>query len=56
MLNKRLILNRDNLRYKLNLFCPHCLGKLRISDLINYSYVCKKCDENFYNIEVIKDV
>lgn len=31
--------------------CPGCNKRLYISDLVNYSYVCKSCDENFYNFE-----
>lgn len=35
-----------------NKYCPHCDEKLLISDLIDYSYLCEKCDENFYSFEV----
>lgn len=31
--------------------CPHCNNKLLISDLIDYAYVCKECDENMYYTE-----
>lgn len=31
--------------------CPHCGSSLYLSDLPQYSYVCPKCDENFYNLE-----
>ena len=34
-------------------FCPRCGQKLVKSDLKSYKYLCKNCDENFYNIEVI---
>lgn len=32
--------------------CPQCSEKLKISDLIDYDYVCEDCDENFYSFEV----
>ena len=32
--------------------CPRCGRLLYHSDLIDYSYVCIHCDENFYNMEV----
>ena len=36
----------------LNEKCPDCNSNLYVSDLIDYSYLCKKCDENFYAFEV----
>lgn len=35
-----------------NIKCPDCSSNLYVSDLIDYSYLCKKCDENFYDFEV----
>ena len=32
--------------------CPHCGGRLLLSDLKQYDYVCPECDENFYEYEV----
>ena len=32
--------------------CPKCQNKLLISDLIDYTYLCDNCDENYYYIEV----
>lgn len=37
---------------KTDLQCPCCNKKILISDLINYAYVCDRCDENFYLSEV----
>ncbi|HEY0090117.1 MAG TPA: MT-A70 family methyltransferase [Candidatus Lokiarchaeia archaeon] len=31
--------------------CPKCSNKLIESDLEEYEWLCKSCDENFYNIE-----
>lgn len=35
--------------------CKNCDTSLLISDNINYSYQCEKCDENFYDFEAITD-
>lgn len=35
--------------------CPRCKQKLQASDLPNYPFVCKNCDENFYAIETKHD-
>lgn len=32
-------------------FCPRCHGKLLLSDVEQYDYVCPECDENFYSVE-----
>ncbi len=32
--------------------CLFCRNKLKVSDLIDYEYVCENCDENFYHYEV----
>lgn len=32
--------------------CLHCGGRLLLSDLKQYDYVCPECDENFYEYEV----
>ena len=32
--------------------CPKCGQPLYVNDLCAYPYVCLKCDENFYNVEV----
>ena len=37
-----------------NVRCPQCGKKLVTSDLEDYSFLCKDCDENFYSIEVSK--
>lgn len=34
--------------------CPKCDNRLIKSDLPEYKYLCKECDENFYSIEVKK--
>lgn len=34
-----------------DLQCPCCEEKVLISDLINYAYVCDRCDENYYLCE-----
>lgn len=36
---------------KTDIKCPRCGGELYISDLIGYSYLCPKCDENMYLTE-----
>lgn len=48
--NYKKVEDKENL--KTNCDCPKCQNKLIISDLINYNYLCEKCDENFYSIEV----
>jgi len=37
-------------------YCPKCDGKLEVEKEkeIDYPYVCKDCDENFYKFETIK--
>ena len=35
--------------------CKNCNNQLLISDNIDYSYQCEKCDENFYDFEAISD-
>ena len=32
--------------------CLYCGGRLLLSDLKQYVYVCPECDENFYEYEV----
>lgn len=32
--------------------CPRCGAFLYESDLPEYTYLCKDCDENFYSCEV----
>ena len=32
-------------------FCPHCHRELTPSDIDGYPWVCKHCDENFYDFE-----
>ena len=34
--------------------CPKCSNKLIESDLEEYEWLCKSCDENFYNIEAME--
>lgn len=36
---------------KTDIKCPRCGGELYISDLIDYAYLCPKCDENMYYTE-----
>lgn len=38
-------------RLKTNVTCPHCGKELFKSDLPDYDFVCKDCDENFFTIE-----
>ena len=38
--------------YLTNCLCPKCNGRLRTTDVKGYAFVCPKCDENFYSIEV----
>tara|TARA_R100000541_G_scaffold42454_4_gene49789 strand:- start:1262 stop:1405 length:144 start_codon:yes stop_codon:yes gene_type:complete len=35
-------------------YCPKCDSKLEVEKEkeINYPYVCKDCDENFYEFEI----
>jgi len=35
--------------------CKNCCNNLLISDNIEYSYQCIKCDENFYDFETISE-
>ena len=37
-------------------YCPKCDGQLEVEKEkeIDYPYVCKDCDENFYEFETIK--
>lgn len=44
--------SKEHIDLYLNTKCPHCDEHLYISDLIDYSYLCKNCDENFYDFEV----
>jgi NADH pyrophosphatase NudC (nudix superfamily) len=37
---------------KVHAICPRCGHHLIKSDLEEYKYLCKNCDENFYGIEV----
>lgn len=39
-------------RITTNKICPHCKSYLLKSDLPQYDYVCKICNENFYECEV----
>lgn len=32
--------------------CPKCGRQLLTSDVKGYGFVCKKCDENFYTLEI----
>lgn len=38
--------------YKTNLQCPRCGKPLETSDIREYAFVCKDCDENFYSCEL----
>ena len=35
--------------------CPRCGCQLHTSDLASYGFVCHRCEENFYTIEVKKN-
>lgn len=37
---------------KVHAVCPKCGHFLEPSDLKEYKFLCKNCDENFYSIEV----
>lgn len=41
-------INDERKLLETNLDCPHCNDKVVISDLIDYAYLCKNCDENMY--------
>lgn len=43
--------NIINLKKKIAL-CPRCNRTLTRSDLPEYGFLCKRCDENFYRFEV----
>ena len=34
--------------------CPKCYSELEKEKELDYPYVCKDCDENFYEFETIK--
>lgn len=34
--------------------CPRCGRKLSPSDVEGYSFVCYRCDENFYDFEAVE--
>ena len=38
-------------------YCPKCDSKLEVEKEkeIDYPYVCRDCDENFYEFETIKN-
>lgn len=40
-------------RKKKKAYCPHCKKRLRRSRNIRYKYECRRCDEDFYNFEVL---
>ena len=44
--------SKEHIDLYLNAKCPDCSSNLYVSDLIDYSYLCKKCDENFYDFEL----
>lgn len=48
--------SKEHIDLYLNAKCPDCSSNLYVSDLIDYSYLCKKCDENFYDFEVPDEV
>lgn len=35
--------------------CPRCRGILCKSDLPEYDFLCRWCDENFYRFEIKED-
>ena len=48
------LMYKDSKEYeelKTNLSCPCCTNNVLISDLIDYAYVCDRCDENYYLCE-----
>jgi len=46
--NEMLKTKKERSQLETNLDCPHCSNKVVISDLIDYAYLCKDCDENMY--------
>ena len=44
------------MRYKVARYCRNCYKRLKISDIMGYSYVCLNCDENFYDFETLKNI
>lgn len=50
--NNSKIKEKIHKKYGVDKKCPHCGEELIISDLKDYKYLCLKCDENFYEIEV----
>ncbi len=38
--------------YGTDKYCPRCKHQLLVSDLKDYKYLCLKCDENFYGMEI----
>ena len=53
--NERYQINDADLQRKferVNPICPRCGHILVESDLPEYTFLCKNCDENFYKMEV----
>lgn len=40
-------------KYGTNKKCLRCGNQILVSDLKQYKYLCLKCDENFYEFEVL---
>ena len=49
---EKAIKRKENIKTKA--ICPRCGKELNISDIIDYSYFCENCDENFYICECEK--
>ena len=48
----KIIKNNNEKILETNCKCIFCRNRLKVSDLIDYEYVCENCDENFYYYEV----
>lgn len=35
--------------------CPHCKKEVVKSEINEYAWQCVECDEDFYDIEIIKE-
>ena len=46
--------NVTKIKLDVTALCPRCSKELIKSDLPDYKYLCKNCEENFYGIEIKK--
>tara|TARA_R100001530_G_scaffold10639_4_gene10529 strand:- start:919 stop:1197 length:279 start_codon:yes stop_codon:yes gene_type:complete len=49
-----LSLQGDKYGWWIKTLCPNCYNELEKEKEIDYPYVCRNCDENFYDFETIK--